>query len=44
MESVSIQDVRLARADADILYDTLKHNLSAFDRFKDYIYRYMQAK
>jgi uncharacterized protein YutE (UPF0331/DUF86 family) len=29
--------------DADILYDTLQHNLSDFDRFKSDIYRYMQA-
>jgi uncharacterized protein YutE (UPF0331/DUF86 family) len=29
--------------DADILYDTLQHNLSDFDRFKDYVYRYMQT-
>ena len=30
--------------DPDILYDTLQYNLSDFDRFKDYIYRYMRAK
>jgi len=30
--------------DADILYDTLQHNLSDFDRFKGYIYRYMQTQ
>jgi len=30
--------------DADILYDTLQHNLSDFDRFKDYVYRYMQTE
>jgi uncharacterized protein YutE (UPF0331/DUF86 family) len=30
--------------DADILYDTLQQNLSDFDRFKDYIYRYVQAQ
>jgi uncharacterized protein YutE (UPF0331/DUF86 family) len=30
--------------DADILYDTLRYNLADFDRFKDYVYRYMQAR
>ena len=29
--------------DADILYDTLQHNLADFGLFKEYIYRYMQA-
>ena len=30
--------------DADILYDTLQHNLADFVRFKSYIYRYMQVE
>jgi uncharacterized protein YutE (UPF0331/DUF86 family) len=30
--------------DADILYDTLQHDLSDFDRFKGHIYRYMRAQ
>ena len=29
--------------DADILYDTLQHDLADFDRFKGYVYRYMQS-
>lgn len=28
--------------DSDILYDTLRNNLGDFDRFKAYIYRFMQ--
>jgi uncharacterized protein YutE (UPF0331/DUF86 family) len=28
--------------DADILHDTLQHNLTDFDRFREFIYRYMQ--
>jgi uncharacterized protein YutE (UPF0331/DUF86 family) len=29
--------------DAGILYDTLQHNLGDFDRFKAYVFRFMQA-
>jgi uncharacterized protein YutE (UPF0331/DUF86 family) len=30
--------------DADILYDTLQRNLADFDRFKEYVYRYMREQ